>query len=390
VSIRAIEANPELLKLRDEGLGIRIRADVLLIHPVPYLDAKGAVQVGTLAKGIQFDGSGKASLGDHTMYFIGGMPHNLDTTPMDAILADHNEVQLGGGTTANMRFSSKPPSGKYDSVDHQVRRYVAIISNPAREKDSDKTPWCHPPIADVDEETPFLYPDSSSTRAGIRAMAEKLAGQRIAIVGLGGTGAHILDAVAKTHVREIHLFDGDHFEPHSAFRAPGAASLDDLKPRPKKADFLASRYSVLKRNVIPHPIKVTADNLQLLAGMTFVFLAIDDPPAKRPIIDFLNGQHIPFVDVGMGIHVAHGMLDGTIRSVRVLGGAGDAALQGIATAEGDALNDYSSNIQVAELGALNAALAVIHWKKAFGFYVDDAKEHQMRFVVGPSSMVRLP
>ncbi|WP_318271316.1 ThiF family adenylyltransferase [Sphingobacterium cellulitidis] len=46
----------------------------------------------------------------------------------------------------------------------------------------------------------------------------KLERQKIAIIGLGGTGAYILDMVAKTPVKEIHLFDGDSFDQHNAFR----------------------------------------------------------------------------------------------------------------------------------------------------------------------------
>ena len=38
-------------------------------------------------------------------------------------------------------------------------------------------------------------------------------------------------------------------------------------------------------------------------------------------------------------------------------------------------NVYSQNIQIADLNALNAALAVIKWKKLFGFYADFEKEH---------------
>ena len=36
---------------------------------------------------------------------------------------------------------------------------------------------------------------------------------------------------------------------------------------------------------------------------------------------------------------------------------------------------YSRNIQIAELNALNAALAVIKWKKLLGFYRDLEHEH---------------
>ncbi|MHB8634226.1 MAG: ThiF family adenylyltransferase [Thermoplasmatota archaeon] len=391
MSIRAIEASPELLRLRDEGYGVRVEADVLLVGPIPYLDSTGNINLGTLAKEVQFDAEHRASLGDHTMYFIGGMPYHFHGQSMqDAIVADTNEHALGGGHVAQMRFSSKPDSGKYDDVYQQVTRYAALLSNPAREKDPESTPKTFPPLEDKLEETPFLYPDSSSTRAGIRAIAEKLEGQRIAIVGLGGTGSYILDFIAKTRVAQIHLFDADYFEPHSAYRAPGAASLQELKPRPRKVDYLAAIYSKQKRGVTAHPTRVTADNVTVLSGMSFVFIAIDRPADKIPIMAYLHAQRIPFVDVGMGLHVADSSIDGTVRSIRVLNGEQDPAMQHISTAEDTPLEEYNSNIQIAELGALNAALAVLHWKKQFGFYVDDSMEYLTRFIPGTASLLRIP
>jgi tRNA A37 threonylcarbamoyladenosine dehydratase len=50
----------------------------------------------------------------------------------------------------------------------------------------------------------------------------------------GGTGSYVLDFVAKTPVKEIHLFDGDIFDQHNAFRAPGAPSGEELEQRLKK------------------------------------------------------------------------------------------------------------------------------------------------------------
>ena len=57
----------------------------------------------------------------------------------------------------------------------------------------------------------FHYVDTATSRAGIVAITEKLSRSEIGIIGLGGTGAYILDLVPKTPVREIHLFDGDEF-----------------------------------------------------------------------------------------------------------------------------------------------------------------------------------
>ncbi|CAN2525454.1 MULTISPECIES: hypothetical protein [Burkholderia] len=40
---------------------------------------------------------------------------------------------------------------------------------------------------------------------------------------------------------------------------------------------------------------------------------------------------------------------------------------------------YASNIQVADLNALNAVLAVIKWKKLRGFYRDLDREHHSTY-----------
>ena len=60
--------------------------------------------------------------------------------------------------------------------------------------------------------------------------------KKIIILGLGGTGSYILDLVAKTPVKEIHLYDGDTFYQHNAFRSPGAPSSDELRARQTEGD----------------------------------------------------------------------------------------------------------------------------------------------------------
>jgi hypothetical protein len=48
---------------------------------------------------------------------------------------------------------------------------------------------------------------------------------------------------------------------------------------------------------------------------------------------------------------------------------------------------YASNIQIAELNMLNAVLAVIRWKKHFGFYADDRYEHECSYTIGPNMLI---
>ncbi len=47
--------------------------------------------------------------------------------------------------------------------------------------------------------------------------------------------------------------------------------------------------------------------------------------------------------------------------------------------EAVARGEYASNIQIAELNALNACLAVIKWKQLSGFYQDLEHEHHLTY-----------
>src|SRR5207237_4071376 len=133
-----------------------------------------------------------------------------------------------------------------------VTRYAEIISNPARAIDPSVTAKNFSPVPRGEEESVFNYFDTASSRAGITAVTAKLEIGKVGIVGLGGTGSYVLDLVAKTPVREIHLFDGDRFSQHNAFRSPGAPSIDDLKKQPPKAAFFAEVYSRMHRGIVPH------------------------------------------------------------------------------------------------------------------------------------------
>ena len=55
-------------------------------------------------------------------------------------------------------------------------------------------------------------------------------------------------------------------------------------------------------------------------------------------------------------------------------------------AEEDVL--YRQNIQVADMNAMNAQIAVMKWKQHFGFYADDFHSHNMTFSVNSTSLTR--
>jgi tRNA A37 threonylcarbamoyladenosine dehydratase len=168
-------------------------------------------------------------------------------------------------------------------------------------------------VEDEDPDSPFVYPDTASSRAGVATLMARFGGQRLAIVGCGGTGGYVLDQVAKTPVKEIHLFDGDDFLSHNAFRAPGAASLEELNARPKKVAYLHAVYSRMKRGIVPHEYFITEANVEELRGLDFVFLCMEGGAVKRVIVDRLTEWGIPFIDVGLGLKKGDQGLTGILR-----------------------------------------------------------------------------
>jgi hypothetical protein len=50
-------------------------------------------------------------------------------------------------------------------------------------------------------------------------------------------------------------------------------------------------------------------------------------------------------------------------------------------------NLYAKNIQIADLNALNAALAVIRWKKLCGFYKDLGHEHHANYALNGNVII---
>lgn len=269
----------------------------------------------------------------------------------------------------------------------KVTKYVAAIAGHATAVDPSAKATVFRPIPADTDEGPFKYLNTASSRAGIDALNAKLRSERVAIVGLGGTGAYILDFVAKTEVNTIHLFDGDRFFSHNAFRAPGAPDLDDLNQAPMKVDHLADAYGRMRNGIVTHPYPLDAENVEELADVTFVFIAIDEAPAKAPIICFLLEANIPFVDVGLGVEAVDGLLTGSLRTTIVTPESRDHAHRRIPMVSVAGADDYRSNIQIAELNARNATDAVIAWKQYRGFYADLEAEHCCVYTIATNHIV---
>lgn len=381
-----INRNADLKKLRDEGYDVEVINAHLFVHGVPYVNSDGEiVRTGILTCPLLLAGEQTVPPTDHTVKFAGELPCDKDGNPLTGLVNQTETVTIEG-KEFHHNFSAKPQGGNYDDFHHKMTTYVNILQGHAQAIDRTVTARTHNVRPSADPESPLHYPDTNSSRAEIDAISEKLKGQKIAIIGLGGTGSYVLDFVAKTWVQEIHLFDADDFLSHNALRAPGAASLDTLNGKPKKVAYLHGIYSGMHKNVIPHENHVTAEVLAELSAMTFVFICIDDGEAKKLIIQQLTESSIPYVDVGVGIEAVEGSLTGSVRITTATPEKSDHISQRISVANG-ADDDYSTNIQIAEINALNAALAVIKWKKLFGFYHDFENEHHAVYDINVNKII---
>jgi len=234
----------------------------------------------------------------------------------------------------------------------------------------------------------FEYYDLNSSRANIIPIADKLKGLKIAIIGVGGTGSYILDFLAKTPVQEIRIFDGDYYYIHNAFRSPGAAPQSVLDEQLKKVVYYQRVYSKMHKHIIAYDYHMNKNSFGELDLMSFVFIAIDKGVIKREIFDYLIARKIPFIDVGMSIDKTkdNSALMGHLR-VTTATPEFNIHLERRVTLDDPEDNLYKSNIQIAEVNALNAALAIIRFKKMFGFYLDLENEHHLDYTLEFSQLL---
>src|SRR5581483_11160185 len=290
-------------------------------------------------------------------------------------------------------YMSNKPEGVPDfPSDYYVKmvHYIDILVAQARVIDPDADARTGRAIASRTENPVFKYPDSASARAGIVAASQKLSMARVAIVGVGGTGGYILDQVAKTPVKEIHLYDGKEFRRHNAFRAPGAVALDTLKRPLKKVAYFRELYEPMRFGITAHPYHMDNTNISELDGFDFVFVSVDDGLSRGLICNHLQSHGRPFVDVGMGLEKADDTtsLVGLCRVTLGTPEKGDHLGRRLPVADDKSEVLYRSNIQVADMNALNAILAVMKWKQFCGFYVDYERAHHLSFSVAMQSIAR--
>lgn len=377
-----INHNPQLQKLKDEGFNLRLDNGFLVADNIPYLDESGNIKYGIFIDALVMNGLQILKPRDHTLYFNGLKPHDNSQKPISSIIHPSSRTKKHTSSLeSNFYFSSKPDCGRYKDYYEKFTTYFKIVSGGIISM--------YPNIISVgsvkleSDNSHFKYLDTNTTRADIQVITDKLKNYKVAIVGCGGTGSYILDFLSKTPLGEVHIFDNDEFLQHNAFRAPGAFEIEVMEQRLSKVEVFKENYSKIKNNIYSHCTKVDEKNLPLFNEFDFVFLALDS--GKEEIIAYLEKNRIPFVDTGIGLFVNEDSLGGNVKAVFYDGERGSHLKNYINyTNKEDEL--YETNIQIAELNSMAAAMAVYKWKASLGFYSELKQSNVLTFSISTGNL----
>lgn len=383
---KLVSRNDDIRRLVEKGYAVGFDSNCLVVRDIPYLDANGEYQLGAIVTKLVFTDNEHVTQDDHQIFFAGCHPHNMDGMQI---------ANLGGGPTTlalsanaadvvvQRQFSNKPRVkgqmvGFADFFD-KIESYVGIISGPAMAKfPGRKAPLTFRVDENAVDDPTFRIHDTMTTRAEITELAAKFRDEVVAIIGLGGTGAYTLDFLAKTPVKEIRGFDRDPFHIHNAFRSPGR--FEHAEFNMSKAEMYQARYDNLRHGLKFEAKFIDATCAADFEGVTFAFVCVDKGSSRAGIFDLLIKLGIPFIDVGMGLNRKHGALSGMMRATYYSPEAAAAVREKGFSELIDRPNDeYRINIQISELNAMNASMAVMKFKRLKGFYVEKTPDFHFLF-----------
>ncbi len=370
------------------GFTVSAEPEVVRAVGVPCLLLNGIVSYCTITKS-RDPGTGRPT------ERIGGAVHAVRIAPDKAgdglvYHADGSPIGacIGGDGQSWSNISIKKGSQERPEDDESacavIHRYAKQIVGAASAADYNAT--TSPTVAN-----PFNIPNTFEARAAISPVQNRVRGQHIAIIGLGGTGAYVLDILAKTPVSKIHLLDADNLEWHNFMRAPGALTEEEIKSQRRKplskVNYYQSKYAALRNGICAHSIRMDSRSkfTQFLSEhpIDYCFVCIDqqsdsDSPRQDVVYAALSGAGVPFVDSGVSITLEGTSVGGAVTTSAYPAGSVEwkNAIPNARVA-GNAL--HYRNIQLPEVNALAAALAVMEWRRRTDQYVSRSTSFLHKF-----------
>jgi hypothetical protein len=369
---KLVSHNEDLERLIEKGYAVAIDStNHLVIRDIPYLDEKGELKRGAIVAKLKFVDKYRFEQEDHQIYFAGDVPYGLDERPVQNLAGGGCSVSLSSScsdVTVQRSFSNKPKvAEKYNDHFHKIEIYVGFISGPAIHKFK-VTPYTFRVCDEALDDPIFKFRDTLTSRSDLTDLSQRFANEIVAIIGLGGTGAYILDFLVKTPVKEIRGYDNDFYHVHNAFRSPGRLVEEELGKL--KSEIYQDRYDNFRHGFTIKSKFVDESCHQEFSDVTFAFVCVDRGDARKEIFDLLISMKIPFIDAGMGLkRSSDGTLSGMVRTTYFsMELADNVRDKKFASESEDPENLYKSNIQIGEINALNACIAVLQFKQLMGFY----------------------
>lgn len=387
--------NPDLQRLLEKGYALAIDSDYLVVRDIPYLDSAGQLQWSAFVGKLVLEDQTRVRPEDHQIYFAAPRPFGLDGQVVRGLGGGDGQLKLSErclDVIVRQRFSHKLKEGGQPRpyIDHfeKIESYVAMVCGPAMERFK-VTPYTFREYEEETSNSVFKLRDTLTSRAEISDLAKLFERDVIAVIGLGGSGGYVLDFMVKTPVREIRGFDPDSFFVHNAFRSPGRLDMEEgAELRQSKAEVYRKRYENFRHGLTIKPLFIDEMSAAELDGVTFAFVSVDKGSSRKRIIDLLMAKNIPFIDVGMGLKRHGGPISGTVRTTYFPHDSGQVVRSKCYVPETDPPDDvYKSNIQIAELNALNAALAVLRFKQIRGFYAGPGHADQLLLTLDNLSLL---
>ena len=355
------------------GWTIEVHQNQISVGEVPYRKKEGEagicqLSVETHDDGLSMKAPEHASGASHAAKLCGvvdGRAYRADGEPVGNVLWTDgaNECVI----------SIKLDCGEYVNAWHALIVYTVGIAGEVGVEEREQI------------ERIFEFEIEGEDARDMRNWRDRARGQRIGIIGVGGVGLWILDLMSKTEVSEISIWDGDEIEGRNLVRAPGWASQDAIGKN--KAEYYGEHYRRMRKGISVHTEYFQPDDpADAFGDLDFVFLAIDKTEIRTALCEKLEQTGVPFVDVGMGIERRQGRVRG---SCQVFYSGEDSGRWriGIPTVEGVGEEEYYE-LQLADLGALNAALAVGTWRRHIEQYEEEKKDWLIRYSIESNELLK--
>ena len=379
------------------GFTVEVESDAARAIGVPCLLADGVVGTCTIEKSCD-PASGKPSerIGGavHGVRItadneLDGRVYNADGTPIGNYIDGDQKTWSNISIKKGSQGSPEEDGSAIDVIHRYAKQIVGAMSAAGYSE-----------TASLAMRGPFKIPNTFEARAALAPVQDRIRDQRIAIIGLGGTGAYVLDLMAKTPVKEIHLLDSDDVNWHNFMRAPGAPTAEEIESRKKgrlgKVDYYFSKYASLREGIHAHAVRVESPSMfsEFLSAhpIDYAFACIDqvtdgDSSRQDAVYCALSEAAVPFIDSGVSITLEDRTVRGAVTTSAYAAGS-EAWKDAIPNARVEGNVPGYRNVQLPEVNALAASLAVMEWRRRTEQYVSESASFLHKFRLETPRIVR--